>query len=221
MTRPPIRRLMIFAKAPEPGRVKTRLAPALGEAGAAALHAAFVRDVVARHRRPDRRLTVWRAGDLEDPLWAELDARLETQRGADLGARMRAAFTAELAGDARVVILGTDSPTLPPALVDEAFAALERVPAVLGPACDGGYYLLGLRGGPPPIFEDIAWGTESVLVETLRCIRRVGMGCHLLPFWYDVDRPADLELLRAHLAGPGVEPRPEHTVRLLTAQSGC
>lgn len=209
------RRLMVFAKAPVPGRVKTRLASALGEAPAAELHAAFVRDVVRRHRRPGRRLTVWRAGDPEHPLWAELGMPLATQQGPDLGARMHAAFAEELAGDASVVVLGTDSPTLPPALVDAAFDALDEVPVVVGPACDGGYYLLGARGSVPPVFEAMPWGTGQVLTRTLRALQAAGVDYRLLPFWYDVDRPEDLDLLRAHLAGPGVDPRPEATARLL------
>ena len=117
-------RLMVFAKAPVPGRVKTRLC--LPPERAAALHSAFVRDVVDRHQRPGRALTVWRAGDLEHPLWADLGVALGIQQGADLGARMRHAFTRELSGDARVVVVGTDSPSLPPRLVDAAFAASRR-----------------------------------------------------------------------------------------------
>ncbi|MCA9558918.1 MAG: hypothetical protein KC583_10180, partial [Myxococcales bacterium] len=81
-------RLMVFAKAPTPGRVKTRLQPPLTPAQAAELHGAFVRDVVARHDRADRTLTVWRAGDLDHPLWADLGVPLATQATGDLGARM-------------------------------------------------------------------------------------------------------------------------------------
>ena len=206
-------RLMIFAKAPEPGRVKTRLAPAVGSENAARLHAAFVRDVVARHRRPGRALTVWRAGDLAHPLWAELGVPLEAQPAGDLGHRMRWAFEREGAAGEAVVILGTDSPSLPPALVDAAFEALTRVPVVLGPACDGGYYLLGLRACAPPIFEGVPWGTGAVLTDTLAALQRAGLRYALLPFWYDVDRPADLTLLRAHL--PTLETPPRHAAALL------
>ncbi|MCB9535904.1 MAG: TIGR04282 family arsenosugar biosynthesis glycosyltransferase [Myxococcales bacterium] len=210
-------RLMVFAKAPTPGRVKTRLQPPLTPAQAAELHGAFVRDVVARHDRADRTLTVWRAGDLDHPLWADLGVPLATQAAGDLGARMAAAFAAELTGDARVVVLGTDSPTLPPALVDAAFAALDDVPCVVGPACDGGYYLLGARGAVPPVFAGLPWGTDDVLPRTLAALNDAGIPHRLLPFWYDVDRPADLALLRAHLpalAASGVPP-PRHTMRAL------
>jgi uncharacterized protein len=206
-------RLMVFAKAPQAGRVKTRLAPAVGAENAARLHEAFVRDVVARHARPDRPMTVWRAGDLTHPLWAELGASLETQPPGELGHRMRFAFEQEGAAGEAVVVLGTDSPSLPPALVDAAFEALTRVPVVLGPACDGGYYLLGLRGCVPPIFDDVPWGTGSVLTDTLAALRAAGQRYELLPFWYDVDRPADLTLLKAHL--PTLEVPPRHAAALL------
>ncbi len=208
-------RLMVFAKAPEPGRVKTRLA--LPPARAAQIHAAFVRDVVARHRQPGRTTTVWRAGDLGHPLWEELGVALADQPEGDLGARMRAAFAEELRHGDPVVILGIASPTLPPALVDAAFVALERVPVVVGPACDGGYYLLGARGAVPPVFEGPEWGGPGVLAHTLASLEAARVRYEIMEFWYDVDRPEDLALLRAHLpalAAAGV-PLPAHTVRAL------
>lgn len=210
-------RLMVFAKAPTPGRVKTRLQPPLTPTQAADLHAAFVRDVVERHQRPDRVMTVWRAGDLDHPLWRALGVPRATQAAGDLGARMAAAFAAELGDDARVVVLGTDSPTLPPALVDAAFEALDDVPCVVGPANDGGYYLLGARGAAPPVFDGMPWGTDAVLPRTLAALTAAGVRHRLLPFWYDVDRPADLALLRAHLPAliAAGDPPPRHTMALL------
>lgn len=212
-------RLMIFAKAPVPGRVKTRLG--LPPTLAAALHAAFVQDVVARHARPGRRVTVWRTLDLDHPLWQTLADRhgiaLAEQCDGPLGRRMASAFAAEM-GQGPVVILGTDSPTLPPRLVDAAFNALAEVPAVIGPASDGGYYLLGLRDGIPPIFgDDIEWGTATVFERTLAALMASGVAFRVLDPWYDVDRPADLVLLRHHLpslAAAG-EPMPSYTVAAL------
>lgn len=214
-------RLMIFAKAPAPGRVKTRLA--LPPEAAAALHAAFVRDVVARHAWPGRRVTVWRTGDPAHPLWQELvDAhgvRLAEQPDGDLGERMATAFAAEGGEDDPVVILGTDSPTLPPTHVDRAFAALAKRDAVIGPACDGGYVLLGLRGTATTdrsIFpKGLAWGTDAVLPATLAALEARGDFAVLEP-WYDVDRPADLIWMRRHLAT--LEgPQPTHSVEVLEA----
>ena len=217
MSREPtiIERLMVFAKAPAPGRVKTRLAPAVGEAGAARLHAAFVRDVVARHDNPPlRALTVWRAGDLDHPLWAELGVDLETQCSGDLGDRLAHAFAQELADDVPVVVLGTDSPSLPCAFVNRAFAMLQTHAVVLGPACDGGYYLIGIRGAMPAVFKGIDWGTESVFAQTVEALNAAGIEFALLPYWYDVDRPSDLRVLRGlrHRLG---EPQPIHTLAAL------
>lgn len=208
-------RLMVFAKAPEPGRVKTRLG--LPPDDAARLHGAFVRDVVERHARPRRRLTVWRAGDLDHPLWGALNVRLDVQPVGDLGARMARAFATELTGGGPVVILGTDSPTLPPGLVDAAYAALRDVDVVVGPACDGGYYLLGARGDVPPVFDGPTWGGPGVLAHTLDSLETAAIPYRLLEFWYDVDRPEDLTLLRAHvpaLTASGEAP-PRHTLRAL------
>ncbi len=209
-------RLAIFARAPVPGQAKTRLAPALGAQGAADLHAAFVADVVERHRRPGRAITVWRDGP--HPLFDALGVALADQPPGDLGARLAACAARE----APVVVLGTDSPTLPPAHVDAAFAALAEVPVVLGPAGDGGYYLVGVREDAPPIFDDVPWGTDRVLAHTLRRLQRASCRYHLLEFWYDVDRPADLALLAAHL--PALEaagvPVPPRTRAVLSALGG-
>ncbi|MGK0360489.1 MAG: rSAM/selenodomain-associated transferase 1 [Bradymonadia bacterium] len=207
-------KLMIFAKSPAPGRVKTRLAPAIGEAGAARLHTAFVRDVVARHDTLARALTVWRAGDLAHPLWAELGVDLATQCDGDLGDRLAGAFATELADGSAVVVLGTDSPTLPQGLVDRAFADLQTHPVVLGPACDGGYYLIGVRGAVPPVFKGIDWGTESVFAQTVEALNAAGIEFAVLPYWYDVDRPDDLRMLRAMRARLP-DPQPAHTLAAL------
>ena len=191
-------KLMIFAKAPEAGRVKTRLQ--LSGDDAAALHGAFVLDVIERHKRPERVVTVWRTGDLEHVFWTDLEVALKTQSEGTLGDRLAEAFCGELTSGSSVVVLGTDSPTLPPALVDAAFAALDEVTCVIGPACDGGYYLLGMRGEVAPVFlDDMRWGTEEVLPRTLKALEESGTSHRVLDFWYDVDRPADLALMCAHM----------------------
>lgn len=205
---------MIFAKAPIPGQAKTRLIPAVGPEGAARLQAAFLRDVIERHgHRPP---TVWWSG--EHPIWATLGVGLAEQPAGDLGHRQAVAFAAEGVSEAAVVVVGTDSPTLPPELVDLAFETLARVPAVVGPARDGGYYLLGLRGVDPEhlpgVFAGIPWSTPTVCGDLQAGLRRAGIPFEIMPFWYDVDEPADLEAFttRRFLLSP---PLPRHTLAAL------
>ncbi|RME44423.1 MAG: glycosyltransferase, partial [Deltaproteobacteria bacterium] len=122
---------------------------------------------------------------------------IRAQGEGDLGRRMAHAFSLGLASHERVVVIGSDAPTLPPAHLSAAFDALRTRKVVIGPARDGGYYLIGLRGEIPPIFEGIAWGSASVLADTLE--RLPPRQTHLLPFWFDVDTPDDLRLLAAYL----------------------
>lgn len=136
------------------------------------------------------------------------------QRGSDLGARLLGTIRSLRArGFRRVVVIGSDSPTLPPALLNQAFAALQQgAEVVLGPAEDGGYYLVGSTRVLPVMFEGIPWGTNRVLRATLQSLDRSGVRLFILPPWYDVDRPEDLERARRDLADwpPGV-PAPEST----------
>lgn len=209
--------LMIFARAPEVGRAKTRLVPALGVEGAAAFQRACILDVCERHSGRGREVVVWRAGDAADPVWGDVGTRLEDQGEGDLGERMAAAFTHELRSAARVVILGTDSPTLAPETVDAAFAALDRVPLVLGPAHDGGYYLLGARDAVPPVFRGPAWGGERVLRDTITQAEAAGLRYELLEAGLDVDRPEDLPRLRSEIEALARRggPVPRRVARLL------
>jgi len=103
-------------------------------------------------------------------------------------------------GATRVVLIGTDIPTLPGTVIRDAFRLLRRADVVLGPACDGGYYLVGVSRRVPPIFDEIPWGRSTVLESTLGHVNRLGLRCRLLPFWYDVDALPSLRLLAAHLA---------------------
>jgi rSAM/selenodomain-associated transferase 1 len=199
MTRGITEVLIIFARAPEAGRVKTRLIPGLGAEAACALHAACVLDVHARHADhapPPREVVLYRAGDPGADFWRAMTGPQRDQRGVDLGERMAAAIAAELARAPKVVILGADSPTLPPERVDAAFAALDHVPVVLGPAEDGGYYLLGARDRLPPVFHGPAWGTARVLADTCDLLDAAGLRYQRLEDCFDVDRPEDLERLR-------------------------
>ncbi len=199
----PPERLLVFARAPVPGRVKTRLVPALGEAGACAFHRACVLDVVERHRRhapAGRWVEVVRADAPHDPFWAVVGGAQSDQRGADLGARMATALDDALRQSPRVVLIGTDSPTLPPERVDAAFEALRRVDVVLGPALDGGYYLIGARGRVPPCFTGPVWGGDRVLADTIDLLCAAGLRYERLEPCFDVDHPSDLDVLRQTLA---------------------
>jgi rSAM/selenodomain-associated transferase 1 len=196
--------LVMFAREPLPGRVKTRLAAALGTAGAASLYAAFTEDLCAALARRFR-LTVACSPTPASPYFARLARRhgvtLAAQGPGDLGARMQRLAAAALAGARRVVLIGSDVPTLSPARVSHAFAALRRSRVVLGPSLDGGYYLLGLRGPLlATMFTRMPWGGPRVLARTLERLRAARVRPHLLPCWYDVDVPRDLVLLERHLA---------------------
>lgn len=119
---------------------------------------------------------------------------LIAQASGDLGARMHAAFVDVFArGVDRVVLIGSDLPTLPPEHLVAAMAALDRAPLVIGPADDGGYYLIGLREPHPELFEGVTWGSEDVLAQTMAITRRVGLSVEMTSAWHDVDAPEDLQ----------------------------
>lgn len=219
--------LVVMARAPVAGQVKTRLwqgeaaaglsdQRALSAAEAAQLHAAFIVDVCSKGVQAGfARLRLYVAGSDAEAMapaaWATQLAQgftLHAQQGADLGARMEHALRTELAQGAQaVIIVGTDSPTLPVRYLQGAMAQLTGGAAqvVLGPASDGGYYLIGASQPMPELFADgMKWGTSSVLPTTLQRLREhqrqhPKLRCHLLPFFYDVDTPSDLRLLREHL----------------------
>jgi rSAM/selenodomain-associated transferase 2/rSAM/selenodomain-associated transferase 1 len=191
--------LIVFARFPEPGRTKTRLIPALGPERAAQLQAALTRHTLAvaghlcadRSRRLEVRFT---GGDVDQ--MSQLYGREHDcvpQQGADLGERLKdAAAAAFRAGAKQVVLIGTDCPGLDAERLQAAFQALQRSDVVLGPAFDGGYYLIGLSGHRPELFAGIDWGTEHVLRQTLAKIRAARCRVHLLPMLADVDHPEDL-----------------------------
>ncbi len=136
------------------------------------------------------------------------------QEGNALGQRMRHALSWGFEkGFSRVILTGCDSPDLPRAFIEEGFARLRTASCVVGPTQDGGYYLIGACDAIPPVFDDVAWGSGEVMTETLRHLNRHAVRFHLLPLWYDVDRPADLSLLaeriRRHISN-GLPP-PEKT----------
>lgn len=196
--------IVVMAKVPAPGRVKTRLAPLLGAEGAAALARAMAEDVIGGLREVDAPVRVALDGDLDDPWVRGLDAPVEAQREGDLGARLRHALR-----DGGVAI-GTDAPTLPVALVRAALAGLATSPVVFAPAFDGGYVLVGVSGPDAlGVFDGIPWSSAETLAASVERARALGLTPLTLGFWYDVDTPADLTFLRTHLRAlpPTVAPR--------------
>jgi len=192
--------LAILAKAPVPGYAKTRLAPRLGAEGAAALQAVLLdRTVRAAEAAGFARVVVWCAPDARAPELAALRGRaglvLRDQPGGGLGERLLAAFEADLP-DGPVVAIGTDAPALGAGHLARAAAALaEGAPAVLTPAEDGGYALLGLARVDPSLFQGVPWSTAEVLAATRARLAALGWAPRELPAVRDVDLPADLDWL--------------------------
>jgi uncharacterized protein len=213
--------LIVFCREPLAGRTKTRLIAHLGAVPAADLACAFILDALAKCRTlaPARIVIAGSApGGVEHGRFLRQTAKrfhaeLIDQGGGGLGARMARALE-PYRDSGGAVLFGTDTPSLPPHLLERSVALLRRAPVVIAPSLDGGYYLVGVRGPLPPIFRAIAWGRSSVLGETLARLRRAGTRYAIGPQWYDVDRFSDVALLAAHLrliaarAAPGrAEPR--------------
>jgi rSAM/selenodomain-associated transferase 1 len=216
--RPTPENLVIMAREPEAGRVKTRLAPALGSDGAAHLYEAFLRDTLELARLSKIPTRVFVTGGslkgLRDS--APHVSRWLPQGPGDLGRRLRRAFDVSFRGGARrVVVLGTDSPGLPLAMVRSAFRALRTCDVVVGPAGDGGYYLLGLSAARPELLRGMPWSRSTLLAATAARARELGLKMKCLPLWFDVDHPEDLGVLEGLAALGALNPRPRHTLAAL------
>ena len=194
-------RLLVFARAPVPGAVKTRLIPALGATGAAELYARLLeRTLTTACTATVAPVDLWCAPDSGDPAFAAAKARwgviLHEQTQGDLGERMHQALGAALeGGQGAAVLVGCDCPALTATDLDAAFAALDDHDVVLGPAEDGGYTLIGVRRLSPVLFEGIEWGSDRVLRQTRSRLVALGWRWHELPMLWDVDRPEDLKRL--------------------------
>lgn len=206
----PNARLLIFAKAPVPGQVKTRLAGHLGTRGAAVLYQKLLhRTLRIAHVARLCPLELWCAPDARHGCFIacrrEYGARLRRQGAGDLGRRMNHALNRTLAAGHPTVLIGGDCASLGEAELRAAFSLLTAgYEAVLGPAADGGYLLIGLNRPGPALFRGVAWGTPTVLAATRRRLRRAGMNWVELPPGWDVDTPADLRRLRR--SGPPAAP---------------
>jgi hypothetical protein len=229
--------LSIVCKTPGVGGGKSRLRHLLGAEGVAALSACFIRDVAATlHALPgeaDRQCyaiySPAGSGDLLRPLLPD-GWKLVFRQAATIGEVLHGATTGFLAdGHDGAIVVNADSPTLPASVVQEAIAALgepgDRV--VLGPASDGGYYLIGVKRSHARLFEDIAWSTPTVLMRTRERAAEIGLRVALLPMWYDVDDAETFAVLRAELSGrplafatPGLRGGPAPHTRALLAAGG-
>lgn len=209
--------LVIFSRVPLAGRVKTRLSPEYTPEEAAEIHRALLGDVVERSLRAaagiaDVRLS-WSESPPEDlPGLPGAAVPQGVQPPGDLGERMARVIQEGLrAGRRGVVILGSDAPTLPGDHLAAAFQALDRREVVLGPAEDGGYYLIGMSRLHPGIFRDMNWGSGEVLKVTRHRLRQAGVAWEELGPWHDVDTAGDVarlwrEMLHMKKSRPGEVP---------------
>ncbi len=200
-------RLIVFTRYPEPGQVKTRLIPALGALGAATVHRQMTEHTLSQvrklHSTQGISIAVHFDGNSDRQMqdWLGADLVYQSQPSGDLGARMARSFSdafqagVDSPGERlrqRVAIVGTDCPGLDAELMGTAFEQLLTHDLVIGPAIDGGYYLIGLRYFVPELFVDISWSTDRVLIQTVAIARKLNLSVGYLPILADVDRPEDL-----------------------------
>ena len=198
--------LIVFCREPIPHLTKTRLVGRLTPADAARLADAFIVDALGKavSVRASRVVIAASAPDGADGskyfrrIARRFDAELVDQGRGSLGDRMARAFAPFASSGA--LLIGTDTPSLPLALLEKSIRALRRNRVVIAPSLDGGYYAVGVRGAMPPIFTAIRWGSGGVFEATIQRLRRARIRYALGPAWYDVDRWSDVMMLAAHLS---------------------
>ena len=190
---------IVFTRYPEPGKAKTRLIPVLGAEGAAVIHRQLTEYAIAQVKQLQSSYPLsvevhFTGGDrqlMQD--WLGDGIIYREQSEGDLGLRMASAFQRTFTdGMDYVIIIGSDCPALNSQIIAEAFQALSQHDLVLGPATDGGYYLIGLRRLIPEIFTGISWSTSEVLQQTVKIAENLNLAVAYLPILSDVDRPEDL-----------------------------
>lgn len=199
-------RLIVFAKPPVPGLAKTRLSPPLTPEQAAAVHEASVKDVVSTALRTGMDVEIHHSGSEDAANYFRLAfPRVPAfpQAPGDLGDRLAAACGDVFArGAARVIVIGSDSPTLPDGEIQAAAGMVRGGTVVLGPAADGGYYLVGIHEAAWPkaeaMFRYVPWSTSDVFTATVRRLASTGLDVDLLTPWYDIDRIDDLRIAAVH-----------------------
>jgi len=199
--------LVIVAKEPEEEKVKTRLEICLAPKERMELYRCFLEDTVEEAilltKRNSSNLFIAYTPARAEKTFRKMvgeNVSLISQRGSNFGKRLENVFRDIFALDYnQVVLIGSDSPTLPLGFMNDAFQGLRDNDVIIGPATDGGYYLIGLTKVFPELFEGIDWSTSRVLGQTVTAISKLGLRSNFLPVWYDVDTPEQLNFLEAHL----------------------
>jgi len=194
--------VILFARDPILGQVKTRLNSFLDDETILKLYKCFLEDSLAKIQQVGNAdCFVGISHENNSGFFNKLESfgmTLFSQQGKDLGDKMRRAFIDRfMQGYNKVVIIGSDSPSLPVSYIDKALDSERDL--VLGPSIDGGYYLIAMRGKVFEVFSGVDWGTDKVLYETLQRVKEGSFSFDLLPVWYDVDLPEDLKFLKTHL----------------------
>ncbi|MCW5313728.1 DUF2064 domain-containing protein [Nostoc sp. KVJ3] len=204
----PKRHLIIFTRYPEPGKTKTRLIPALGNFGAVNLQRKMTEHTISQVQELQKAIAISMevrfAGGNSQLMqnWLGLDLVYQSQGEGDLGSRMaRSLFDAFQSGAEKAIIIGTDCPGVNAQILTTAFEKLQTFDLVLGPAIDGGYYLIGLRQPIPELFINIEWGTAQVFQKTVDIAQKLNLSHTNLSPLADVDRPEDLPIWEQTLAG--------------------
>jgi len=204
MTKTQTKAIVLFARDPVAGKVKTRLAPFLSEDLILELYTCFLNDSIEKICKvgdADRFIGVTPSDSSGyfSRMSAQRPVTVFMQEGADLGEKMLSAFQARFdEGYEQVAIIGSDSPSLPAAYIENALNSNKDL--TIGPSTDGGYYLIGMRQKPVDVFSgDMDWGSEKILAQTLDRVKKRECSLELLPLWYDVDRADDLKFLKTHL----------------------
>jgi uncharacterized protein len=186
--------IIIMAKVPEAGKVKTRLQPFLTPAQSAELADCLLQDTINKAKSFRNKLIIAYSPPEKSNFFERFDdLNLVVQIGENLGERMFNAFDFTFASDLdSVVMIGTDSPTFPPEFIEKAFEYLQQNEAVLGATEDGGFYLIGLRKSDKRIFENVEWSSAKTFEQTKNNLLKIGFDLAELPVWYDIDNSADL-----------------------------
>lgn len=185
--------LIIFVKNLIEGRVKTRLAATLGNDGAMDIYKQLLKNTQNSILTFEADKIVFYSDFIEEEIWEKNSFQNKIQQGNDLGERMKNAFKSSfIAGYEKIVIIGTDCPGIHKSILENAFMALNNLDIVIGPATDGGYYLLGMKKEHPFLFQNIEWSTDKVLQQTIDLCNKNRLSYFLLPELSDIDEEKDL-----------------------------